>query len=309
MNKVINRYQKYRQIDQLFNEFETLFQTNTADQEVRAAYSARLSEVENRINELLQPMQPYYRVQQEGRAHLREQLRLMAGRGMALARQLNDTQLYGQMHHAFTQARLGGSYTLKALSLSVASWLESHAEALAGLGVSAEMLSAFRSETEAFDADLDQTSMTKSQRKASRTQLKNVLSELHDMLRTHFDSFVLMQQSGSPEFAERYQNLRRRKPQYRNRDIVMHPSEIFGVVKDSVSGEPLAGATVNLLDHSYVVLTNGEGSFSFDELPAGSYTVSCHAPGYQVPEVVTVEAGNNSLLEVNFELQALAATA
>jgi len=170
------------------------------------------------------------------------------------------------------------------------------------------MLSAFRSETEAFNADLDQTSTTISQRKASRTQLTKLLSELHDMLRTHFDSFVLMQQSVSPEFAERYQNLRRRKPQYRSRDIVMHPAEIFGVVKDSVSGEPLAEATVNLLDHSYVVLTNEDGSFNFDELPAGSYTVSCHATGYQVPEVVTVEAGNNSLFEVNFELHALAAT-
>ena len=309
MKSTIDRFQKYRMVEQLFNEFESLFQNNTADQEVRAAYSTKLSEAESRINALLQPMQPYYRVQQEGRAHLREQLRLMAGRGMALARQLNDTQLYGQMHHAYNQARLAGSYTLKALSLSVAGWLESHAEALAGLGVSAEILSAFRSETEAFDADLDQTSMTKSQRKASRSQLKNLLSELHDMLRTHFDSFVLMQQSVSPEFAERYQNLRRRKPQYRSRDIVMHPAEIFGVEKDGVSGEPLAGATVNLLDHSYVVLTNEDGSFSFDELPSGSYTVSCHAPGYQVPEVVTVEAGNNSLLEVNFELHALAASA
>ncbi|MGE4542260.1 MAG: carboxypeptidase-like regulatory domain-containing protein [Bacteroidales bacterium] len=309
MKSMIERFQKYRMIEQLFNENENLFQNNTADQEVRTAYNVKLTEAENRINELLQPLQPFYRVQQESRGHLREQLRLMAGRGMALSRQLEDTQLYNQMHHAYNQARIGGSYALKALSLSVTGWMENHQEALAALGIDAEMLSAFRNETEAFDADLDQTSMTKSQRKASRTQLTKLLSELHDMLRTHFDSFVLMQQSGSPEFVERYQNLRRRKPQYRNRDIVMHPAEIFGMVKDSVTNEPVAGATINLLDHSYVVLTSEDGSFSFDELPAGSYTVSCHAPGYLVPEVITVEAGNNSLLEVNFELQALAATA
>ena len=53
--------------------------------------------------------------------------------------------------------------------------------------------------------------------------------------------------------------------------------------------------------------TDADGDFLFDELPAGHLTISCNAPGYEVPELASVDIGLNDHVVWNFQLTKLTA--
>ena len=66
---------------------------------------------------------------------------------------------------------------------------------------------------------------------------------------------------------------------------------IEGRVNDEVSGEPIAGVSV-ALGGGASTSTGTDGTYRFDELAAGSYTVTARADCYEASiEAVTVEAG------------------
>lgn len=308
MKDKILRYQKYLQINRLFDEYEALFESNTADQEAKAIFSAKLTETAAIISYLMQPMKPQYHVRKSRREDLREQARLFTGRGIALAKHLQNKQMEYLMHTYLISLRQSNSFELKRLSLHIHTELLAYPDTLASFGLSAEQLAAFKAQTDNFDVAEDDTINSLSVRKAKRQQLSILLKEAYLMLKQQFDSFVQMHKETAPVFYSRYQSLRVRKPRSRERDVVINPSDISGVVNDRLSGAPVANATINLLEHSFVMITGNDGLYFLEELPSGTYTISCHAPGYAVPEVVTVEIGNNDSVVINFELEAIAAT-
>jgi hypothetical protein len=65
---------------------------------------------------------------------------------------------------------------------------------------------------------------------------------------------------------------------------------------------PIEGATIDLIEHGFAMNTLADGQFLLDELEPGSYTVSCHAPGYEVPPQGTFELVANDSVVHNFVL-------
>lgn len=55
---------------------------------------------------------------------------------------------------------------------------------------------------------------------------------------------------------------------------------VRGTVVNGVSGQPVPRALVDL-NEQYAMLTGGDGQFSFDNLPAGTYMVTVRKPGYR----------------------------
>lgn len=55
---------------------------------------------------------------------------------------------------------------------------------------------------------------------------------------------------------------------------------VHGTVVNAVTGQPIARALVDL-NEEYAILTGGDGSFSFDNVPAGTYMASVRKPGYK----------------------------
>jgi len=81
------------------------------------------------------------------------------------------------------------------------------------------------------------------------------------------------------------------------------PGLITGVVKDSATGQAVAGASITLTpDVSQPATSTTQGVYYFANLSSGMYNVQVSAPGYatQTKEDATVPPGD--LVEVNFQL-------
>ena len=55
-------------------------------------------------------------------------------------------------------------------------------------------------------------------------------------------------------------------------------ASLFGVVSDSVTGQPLSGVKITI--NSTVVYTNTYGTYLLEDLTPGSYTVTFEKEGY-----------------------------
>ena len=78
--------------------------------------------------------------------------------------------------------------------------------------------------------------------------------------------------------------------------------DISGVITDSVTGLPLANATINLVDQELAYTTDNDGYYLIDELEPQTYKVSCYAVGYNVPQAVTCELKEGESLLIDFSM-------
>lgn len=73
---------------------------------------------------------------------------------------------------------------------------------------------------------------------------------------------------------------------------------ITGTVVDASSGEALEGVEVTLAENDQSATSDSEGNFAFEELEAGTYTLSASADGYEDWEEsveITEEGGSISI--------------
>lgn len=77
-------------------------------------------------------------------------------------------------------------------------------------------------------------------------------------------------------------------------DIVMFGS-VYGVVRDSATGDGIRNAAVTISPGNYTYTTGSDGQFQFSDLEAGTYTIHCVANGYNAnSRQLTIYAGGNS---------------
>jgi len=82
--------------------------------------------------------------------------------------------------------------------------------------------------------------------------------------------------------------------------LTLLPGTVSGVVKDSSTGDPIAGATVTVDGMS--ATTNSSGGYMVSDVPVGTYNVTVSADGYQSSSQtdITVTAGETTIAD--FEL-------
>ncbi len=77
---------------------------------------------------------------------------------------------------------------------------------------------------------------------------------------------------------------------------------VRGTVIDAANGAPLASSVVRIPNRDRHVLTDGQGRFSFPEVPVGSYTLSVERLGYETAVLVDVIVHSTRTTQVQAEL-------
>lgn len=82
-----------------------------------------------------------------------------------------------------------------------------------------------------------------------------------------------------------------------------HAQVIKGRVTDTKSGEPLAGATVSLENTKYKAYVNLDGTFTFKNIPPGTYKISVDYIGYARHKEQEITVTNGETANISFTLQ------
>ena len=91
-------------------------------------------------------------------------------------------------------------------------------------------------------------------------------------------------------------------PAAHSEQFIAENGEIRGTVYGNETGDPLANATVRLVDIEQSTVTDENGEFRFEDLPAGDYTLNVIAIGYRLLEegnVAMVKAGEITQVEIS----------
>ncbi len=91
-------------------------------------------------------------------------------------------------------------------------------------------------------------------------------------------------------------------PAAHSEQFIAENGEIRGTVYGNETGDPLANATVRLVDIEQSTVTDENGEFRFEDLPASDYTLNVIAIGYRLLEednVAMVKAGEITEVEIS----------
>ena len=73
------------------------------------------------------------------------------------------------------------------------------------------------------------------------------------------------------------------------------PGAITGYVYDDATGEGIPGAEIVLLPSEITIRSTPDGSFRFDDLPRGTYTIRATAAGYKAGAKTGVEVSSGNV--------------
>lgn len=180
--------------------------------------------------------------------------------------------------------------------------LSARLEEAAAVGISQEIIDQLQAKADQFADDAENVAMVLGDRRRRRMQCKQIIKDAHLLLRNDLDRFVRYHSKSHPDLSFAYNRVRWSRRRRVTNINLPTTSDISGMVKDALTGMPIAGATLNLIEHAHAITAGADGYYLFDELEAGEFTLTCHATGYEVPESVIIYLDDNDSLIHNFTL-------
>ena len=307
MTKEITYIQKFNAIKRVLENHSSAFDGKPNAIAFRDRFFSKSLELSNRLNNLVRPVSSFYAERKTQRENLQNHLLRMTDFGIMLAKgsqniaMLNTFTRYRQMIKT-TSAGMMIQVALDELSL-----INSQMAAAEALGLDSSFMDGFDEMLAGYQQAFNTAQNQLDVRRAERDAVNTLIKECNAILRFELDQFVRFNAPENQSLAQNYQRLRRTKRSGSNSGSnIPESSDIIGTVSDAGTGLPVAGATVKLIEQGWTITTDGDGDFLFDELPAGHLTMSCHADGYEVPEIAAIDLGLNDHVVWNFQLRKLA---
>lgn len=303
MRNEINIHQRFKSVSRVMENSKEAFAEKPEVLVAKTSFNTNNDKIGETLSQLLRPVSTVRIVKQDSEKRMRRSLSQMIGIGMTLATSQDNQTLLSMLVNYNLVWKRCSAYQLYEISVHVQSEITKIQELAAGNGLTEEKLAAFQQKIQEYGETLDSNGFLLSDRRKSRQDLKNLIKDNNRLLRQQLDPFVLFAQDDHPELYSHYMFLRKRKPsKSKPRNPADDPAEIAGTVTDSITGYPIANATINIVDYDLMTTTDSDGCYILDELEATTYLVSCYASNYQVPEAISVTAAMGDSLVVDFSL-------
>ena len=302
MRKEINVYHRFKAVKREMDNCQEAFVDKPEILAAKTAFDSNTDKIGDHLSQLMRPVSTVRSPKQDSVNRMRKSLYQMIGIGLTLATSQDNQPLIATLKIYNTLWKRCSAYQLYEISLHTHEELTKVRELASGNGLTEEKLAAFLQKVQDYGVTLDSTIYQLSDRRKSRKELKDLITANHLILRMQLDTYVRYCEDEYPEFFSNYMFLRKRKSSKPNTEIPDEPAEIAGTVTDSVTGFPVANATINIVEFGLIATTDADGCYIIDELEAGACIVHCYANNYQVPDAVSfrIEAGES--LVVDFSL-------
>ncbi|MDA3942481.1 MAG: carboxypeptidase-like regulatory domain-containing protein [Bacteroidetes bacterium] len=288
-------------ISQVLASHPEVFEGKSEALLLRDAFISNSETLQQKINLLVLSAQTLIAHRVEKRARYRDLLNHVAQLGVMLGSRKQDAELVLSFTEILSRLRSVSIARMLAMGDVVNTHFTSNMDQLLQLGLIQADWEEFTSLHNSMLETLNNTEDRVSNRRALRAEINSLIKQQNQLLRMDLDRFVRHHAVLHRAFADRYMRIRRARRKHATPELPVD-SDISGQVTDSLSGGALQGALITLIEHTYSIETDADGRFMFDELPEGSYTVSCHMPGYLVPEQMQITLGRNDSVIHNFVL-------
>jgi len=207
----------------------------------------------------------------------------------------------------FMEIRKGSrSYTIWGMqqaALQACTELAVYPEVGVKIGLTEEMLEAFKLQVDEFSEILETTDALLKERKSDREELRSFFKANTPLLRRQIEPAIRFEAETTPALLREYLIARRTGARKKLENTVDLLAEFSGTITDIITGLPVANVTVDIAERKMITTTDSDGYYQFDEVPVGDSIIGCHAPGYRVPEKVKVTAASGESLQIDFSLQ------
>lgn len=303
MNRYIKKYQKLKKVSRVFANHPEIFEGKSKSKIAADAFTGGTNRIGELISTLVQPLSNVYSPKQLSEQNLRKSLQTVSYFGMRIARSLHDTALFNLMKSYKSMSNRMSAYKTYENAIFVSNALSGHETLAIELGMEETALADFNTQATEFGNILLQTGYKLSDRKNARIELDSLLKVCNDLLKNELDSFAEILKANAPDFYREYTTLRKGQGSKKvNGAELPADSDISGTVTDSVTGLPIANATIDFLEHESAITTDADGYYLIDELETGPFTIGCHTLGYDVPQKVTDELAAGESLVIDFIL-------
>lgn len=301
MKNSLKRLQKYKDLHQVLSGYPAAFEGKPEAIGMLESLSMLTSQLGEQVSALTSPVRSVYRTKQEVRDNFMNDLNRMTRLCVIIATRTGNQPLLAEVKLYLKQLGTVADSAHYQIATHVSEKLVQYPEESLNLGVTSADIAAFKVLVLDFGGIIGDTNLQLNSRKVGRFDLRQLLKQTNNLLIDQCDNFVEFSRRDYPDMHASYRTLRRKQRQ-RKKAGKESTADISGTVTNAATGQPIADAVVELLDHENLFETDADGLFYFEELSSVSYTVRCFAPGYQVPDTVTVKPAKGESLVVDFQL-------
>lgn len=300
MKTYLNRSTKITAIKNLLENHSEAFEGRSEILATKDSFISNALSLAEKINQLIIPYRADLIERVESRSEFANQISRLNNIGLLLARRKQDSSMLVTFQSFSRKSYISVHSALAMVEFASTAFAENQ-ELAAQVGVTAEELTMLDNLKQVFTAAAAQTAQKLEARRTLHLEIKNLIKQCNQLLRKELDIYIRFQQLAYPQLALNYKLIRYSRRRKNNPSLIAE-ADISGQVTDAITGEPIANANISLIEHTYVLQTDTEGNYLFDELPENTYTLSCHAMGYLVPEEARLIVGKNESVIWNFAL-------
>jgi hypothetical protein len=304
MNRIILIHQRNKALQRVNEKYPEVFDKKPEIQAAVASFATNNERITELLAELAFPKPLVYTLKKDQARKLSIALSRKAGIGLLIASRQKD-EPKATMYKTYKRvANLSNVWDLYQTSAQVATELAKETEIAADAGISAEELGAFQLQVEEFGHTIEATDSELKKRKAAIQERKTLMAENVVILRMQLEPYANLVQDTYPAFFRDFKIARRsplpHKPSDKPVEVV---AEISGMVTDTTNDQPVANATVMITELGIVTTTDGDGYYLLEDVPAGTFKISCHAPGYKLPDDAAVTIADAQSQQIDFSLE------